>query len=578
MAVRTTEENINLHIKRRDELKSKRSQFNELYDDLTRVMLTRRQGFTSTIEDGDDRMIDIFDGTPMQGARSLANTVGAMIRPEGEVFVTIKPEDSFLESDDEVAEWSSRATRLHDEALRNPKARFRQGAGEVDTDLVVLGTGILFNGIGRSLDHLLFQSLHLKDAYPFFNDEGMADGMYRTRKLALWQAEQMFGLENLSEESRKKITDNRTPDEKIEFLHAVTRRKNGDPDAILAKNLPYEDLWIEVEKKHPVLESGFHEFPFIVPRWDTSSGEDMGRSPGMIALPDANTAQSMGETMLVAGQRVADPPLMAPNDGSFDEVNTFPGGISYYDIETAAQIGGNPFFPLISGANLPLTREMQNDTRNQIMNAFFKNILNLPVDGPQMTATEIIQRKDEFIREVGPVFGRFESDYNLPIATRSFNIMLRAGAFDPIPEILQGQNIKFEFELPVTKIRKQVEAAAVREWAAGIMELSTVYPEARHLINPEEVGRFGHNASSLPSEVIAGRDEYQQKVQIERQELAEAKQAAKLNALAEIAKGGAKAIKDAGLNVKDLADVSNIDADTNQKLQQLTAGGQEQGA
>ena len=57
----------------------------------------------------------------------------------------------------------------------------------------------------------------------------------------------------------------------------------------LARNLPFADLVIEVDAKHQVAEAGFHEMPYIVPRWDTSSGEDYGRSPGMIALPDASS-------------------------------------------------------------------------------------------------------------------------------------------------------------------------------------------------------------------------------------------------------------------------------------------------
>ena len=152
-----------------------------------------------------------------------------------------------------------------------------------------------------------------------------------------------------------------------------------------------------------------------------------------------------------------------------------------------------------------------------ILNAFFKNILNLPVNGPQMTATEIIQRKDEFIREVGAVFGRLEADYNQPIAERSFNIMLRAGAFLPVPEVLQGQNIKFAFELPVTKIRKQVEAAAGGEWARGIFEMSAVLPEMRHLVNGDALARSSHEALGLPHEILNSPETIQKKMQAEQE-------------------------------------------------------------
>ena len=158
---------------------------------------------------------------------------------------------------------------------------------------------------------------------------------------------------------------------------------------------------------------------------------------------------------------------------------------------------------------------MQTDIRNQVAAAFFKNILNLPQQGPQMTATEIIQRKDEFIREVGPVFGRFETDYNQPIAERSFKIMLRNGAFDPIPDMLSGENVQFKFDLPVNKIKKQIQSAAASQWALEVLQMAQIAPEARHLINVDALARFKANAASLPHDIMNTKEEVQQKVAAE---------------------------------------------------------------
>ena len=496
---------VEKHIRRRSLLRNRRGQFEQLWDDLSRVLLTRRQGFVTHTEDGDNRTDDIFDGTGIQAARSLANTVGSMIRPEGQIFARIRAEDHNLEREDENAFWLADTTERFNRALKNPKSRFRQATGECDMDLVVFGTGVLYSGLSNSKDHLIFQSVHLKDAIVMYDDEGNPSALYRSRRLMVWQLVEMFGKGKLSKKVQELIDQDKM-DDKIEVLQVIAKRAGVEfEEPLLAKNMPFEHLWIEVASKHLISEDGFMELPVVAPRWDTSSGEDYGRSPGMTSLPDVNTLQAMGETILVAGQRVADPPMMAPNDGVMSEINTFPGGLSYYDVETASQMGGNPFFPMISGANLPVTREMQMDTRNQVLNAFFKNILNLPMNGPQMTATEIIQRKDEFIREVGPVFGRFESDYNRPIAERSFNLLLRAGAFLPVPESMAGTRINFEFEMPVTKIRKQVEAAAAKQWAMEMLELSNVKPEAADLVNIDELGRFAHDAAGIPHEILNGR-------------------------------------------------------------------------
>jgi hypothetical protein len=486
-------------IKRYQALKEKRGSWNTHYDDLARVMLPRRLGFASSVTVGDKRTEEIFDGTPMQAARGLANAIGGMLRPDGQDWFEIKAEGT--ESDEEAQMWLDEASRRLRASIDNPRARFRQATGETDLDLVVFGTGCVYVGEARSLDRLIFQSVHLKDALVFFGEEGEPEGMFRTRKYTIRQAAEKFGEDNLSKASREKFTNKRLDDE-VEVLHAIVPRAEGRVNALLSSDMLYADVAIEINEKHEITAGGMAEFPFAVPRWDTSSGEDMGRSPGMIALPDANTLQAMGETMLVAGQRAADPPLMAPNDGSFGEVNAFPGGLSYYDVETAASVRGNPFFPLETGSNMPLTREMQQDMREQVFAAFFRNVLNLPTQGPEMTAYEVMQRKEEFIREIGPVFGRLESDYTAPMVERAFNIMLRAGAFPPIPDALAGRSVRFEYVSPVKRIREQAEAVAASEWANAQFQRAQFDPGALDLVNIDALARFEADAYSLPAGIV----------------------------------------------------------------------------
>lgn len=530
-------ERVNRIIERWKKLRGDKSHWHQHWDDLARIMLPRRLGFASTTVEGERRTDDIYDSTPMQAARGLSNAIGGMMRPEGLPEVEMMTDEDALNNMDEVKDWLADSESRLKDAFNNPKARFRQASGEKDQDLVVFGTAVMF--IGESPNNLLFQSIHLKDATVFFNEEGSPEGMFRKRKFTLRQAVGRFGEDKLSEDSKKKFK--KTPDEKIDILHVVIPRKESKVTPLFARDLPFADLWIEIDAKKELSVGGFHEFPFVVPRWDTSSGEDYGRSPGMIALPDGDTLQAMGETILIAGQRAADPPLAVPNDGSFSAVNTFPGGLVYYDVETAAQFSGSPFFPIESGTNLPITRDMQRDARDQVWSAFFRNILNLPVEGPQMTATEVIQRKEEFIREIGPTFGKLETDDTAPTVERAFMIMLRGGGFAPIPEILQGQNIRFEYNSPVKRIRQQIDAAAARMWADEMIVLSKSKPEAIDLINVDELGRFSAEASGIPKQIVNSIEEVQQIREVRAQVQQEQEEAEAMQQVSELVKTGSDA-------------------------------------
>jgi len=545
------EERADYLIRQRDRLYDRKQLFNDHWEDLARVMLPRRMGFTSGTQDGDRRTEDLFDGTAMQAARTLANNVAFWLFPEGEDWVFLNAEDQRLNQVAEAKAWMDDARDMLMRAMYNPRAKFRQARGETDIDLVVFGTAVLFVGESQNLDSLTYQSLHLKDCNVFFDEDGRSQGIYRDREMSLRNAADYFGINNLGKKCKEEYRKE-TPDlnKRVKLLHCVVPR-NEYKGGRTNKRMPFADVWLDVDDKHIIREGGFMEFPFVVPRWDTTAGEDYGRSPGMIALPDANTSQAMEETALIAGQRIADPPMMAPNDGAFRELNTFPGGLSYYDVETAAEVGGNPIFPLTTGANLPLTREMQNDKRQSIMAAFFRNILNLPMNGPQMTATEVLERKEEFIRELGAVFGRLDTDYRAPIVERSFNIMLRAGALPEIPEVLQGRNVRFQFESPINKVRQQVKASSAKAWAIDVLGMAQFDPKLKYLVNLEALHRFVAESGNIPHSLMNSREEIDQMVQAEQQQQAAMQKMAAVQGMVETAEKGTKAMKNLGVGVNE---------------------------
>lgn len=527
-----------------EDARSDGSEWNQHYDDIARVMRPRRIGFSTTVIEGDRRTDELYDSTPLQGARSLANAIASILRPKGGLpDFEIEAEEDDLNNQDEHKEWFSDSKKRLEGALANPKSQYIGSCGELEADLVTLGTGVLFNGESKRRDHLLFRCINLKDSAFAFDEEGTPSTYFEKRRMAVHQVAGQFGRNRLSDRTLELLKNK--PFEKVDILHAVMPREHGQSNVLLARNLPFSDLWIEMDEKRILTDGGFHEFPFVIPRWDTASGESRGRSPGMIALPDADTLQAMGETILIAGQRAADPPLATPNDGTFNPVNTFPGGLAYYDVETAASVGGNPFFPITSGMNLPITRDMQQDTREQVFAAFYRNVLNLPIEGPQMTATETIQRKQEMIREVGPVFGRRDSDYLGPKIERSFMVMLRAGGFRPIPENLQGENIRFSYSSVIKRIAQQIDAAASKKWAAEQIELSnaTGRQEPIDLINFDALGRMDADAAGVPKEIVNGEDTVKAMREARAQAQAEQQQTEELAQGVEIAKMGAEAIE-----------------------------------
>jgi hypothetical protein len=193
---------------------------------------------------------------------------------------------------------------------------------------------------------------------------------------------------------------------------------------------------------------------------------------------------------------------MVPSEGMKSPRRTKPGGQTYYDAELLRKTGGRaPVFPMDTGKNIPLGREMQNDIRIQVQRAFFNDLMRLPVDGPQMTATEILERKEEYIRVIGPVFGRLEADYTGAIIDRVWNILARAGVFGPeelIPPVLQGRRVRFEFTSPIARAVRRIEAAALNKTIVEIAPLAEAKPDMLDNFDTDAIARGVADANGVP--------------------------------------------------------------------------------
>ncbi len=497
MAEDRTEKILRLY----SEVKATKADFAAHLEDIAVVMLPRRSGFTGINEPEGSRLYDeIFDSTPQQAARALASAIGTSTRPDGEQWFFMMADDDALNQSEEALMWFDQVQRLMmKRAFDNPQSRFRQSMAEADLDLVVFGTACMFIGERRDISGMNYKTEPLKDVFIVTDENNSIDGIIFRWNLNARQARAFF--KDKAGPGIKELEDQANFKNKVEHIHVVLPRDERGIGGVNT-NMPYSSIWIEVEKKALLTESGFMEFPFVVPRFDTTSGEDWGRGPGMMALPDSNMLQAMDETIITAGQKAVEPPILAPDDGSFNAANTFPGGLTYYDAELAREMGRIPIVPLETGANLAIGLEMQQDRRIQVEKAFFKHVMNLPVDGPEMTATEVIRRDQEFMREMGGLFGRLDTEYISPVVLRTFNVMMRAGVFPEIPEILQGAEVNFQYESPLKKVRQQIEAAAARQWKDDLMMMSEVKPEVLDVINADAYARMQAEANSVPMTIM----------------------------------------------------------------------------
>lgn len=568
MTMTRTEPAVQRDLDRHERAKQERGQFPTLWESVAEVLAPRRAGFISAWAAGSQRTDKLFDTAPMLNARGLATAIDGLVKPKQTQWFEIEAEDPAVMRDQHAADWFFDAERRLFKEIYNPKARWQQATGEADFDQVVFGNSFTLCTENSTRDGLLFRTTHMKDTYFLENADGMVDTVHLTEMLPVRTAAQRWGEENLGERARELIKNDRAS-EKLTYLQIFEPRHDRDPIRRDNLNMPYRYTVIEVASEHRVIEAGFEEFPGAAPRWDTTAGETYGRGPGTLALPSVQTCQQVKKTLLKAGHRAVDPPWVAARNLLLGPAQNRPGGLTIFDGAEASKLGSiDPIRQLDSRANLPFGLDMLRAEREEVAGAFYRNVLNLPAAGPAMTATEVNQRREEFIREIGAVFGRLETEYITPLVERAFWIVMRRSikqnfegpmTFKPLPDSLQGQEVRFKFSSPIDRAKRQIEATQTQEWLFRVLELAKADPGAMDNVDIDAVIRIDAEAHDIPPAVIPSKEVVEQR----RQERAQQQQTQQGLALAQQGAGAAKQGADA---------VNALGGDPAQLLQALAAG------
>jgi len=457
-------------LRRFGKLVTQRQTWESHWQEVADYMMPRKADVTKQRSKGDKRSELIFDSSPLHAVELLSASLHGMLTNPSVPWFSLSFKNIDIIDKDAANEWLESATEKMYEAFN--RSNFQQEIFELYHDLITFGTASMF--IEEDAEDIVrFSTRHIGEIYISENNKGRIDTVFRKFKISARAAIQQFGEKNVSNSLRG--TAIKDPYEEVTILHVVYPRENYDPKKKDAKNMPFASCYIELDNKNEISQSGFNEFPYVVPRYLKASFEIYGRSPAMTALPDVKMLNEMCKTTIKAAQKQVDPPLLVPDDGFILPVRTVPGGLNFYRAGTRDRIE-----PLNIGANNPLGLNMEEQRRNAIRDTFYVNQLMMQ-SGPQMTATEVIQRNEEKMRLLGPVLGRLQSELLKPMIDRVFAIMLRKNLFMRPPEFLAGQDIQIEYVSPLAKAQRNSELQSITRALQLFGSLSNVAPVFDHI-------------------------------------------------------------------------------------------------
>lgn len=516
-------------------LKQIRSPWESLWQDCTDFVNPRRGDFNAQKSQGDRTRYDkVYDSTAPLANEQLAAGLHGYLTAPSETWFNLMLE-RMQEQDEMTMAWLQDVVEtMFRDVFHSPNSNFGSMIHELYLDLGSYGTGVLYieDRPGKAIN---FRTYHLAECYVAENAEGSVDTLYREYKHTGRQLVQLY-KDKLPEKFIEGVY--KDPHKEFTVLHAVEPRDSFNPDSKLAVNMPFMSAKILQEEKIVLENSGFNEFPYMVPRWTKTAGEVYGRSPAMTAMPDIKMINEMSKTVIKAAQKATDPPLLVPDDGFMLPLRTIPGGLNYYRAGTQDMVK-----PLVEGVRPDIGLDFIESRRQHVLKTFHVDWMQMR-EGPSMTATEVLQRQEERMRLMGPMVGRLQFELLGPMIDRVFNIMARRKMLPQPPSTIEGRPLRIDYVSPVARAQKTQQLFSFTRLMESLVPLANVKPEVFDNIDADGTVRWAAKLLDAPTETLLT----QEKLDELRQGRAQQQQD-----MAEVAKG-----RELAATAKDAADAAAV--------------------
>jgi hypothetical protein len=426
--------------------------------------------------------------------------------------------------------WLEWATKRMRGAMYDRRAHFIRATSEGDADFAAFGQCLITREINWNIErpHLLYRCWHLRDAAWSESATGDIGEYYFKWKPTVKELREQFGEDKLHENVKKVKTKENL--RKIDCLRAVISTDVYDGQSGQAKGYPWIIVYVDKENSHIIEEFGVFSHGTVLPRWQTVSGSQYAYSPAAVAgLPDARLLQAMSLTLLEAGEMSVRPPMIATQDAIRGDVQLYSGGITWADVEYDER-KGDVLRPITQDRRgLPMGYENADRQMGMLAESFYLNKLTLPPPEGDMTAFEVGQRVEEYVRAALPLFEPMEHEYNGQLCEDTFDALLRAGALGSIqdmPADLRGREVHFRFESPLHDAIERKEASTFLE-ASELNRVALEFdPSAMAHYNSGDALRAALEGIGVQAQHIRSKEEAEQIIAANAQQAAAEEQAA----------------------------------------------------
>lgn len=450
-------------------------------------------------QDATSKKVRILDDTAADSARILASGIVSGTTPANSLWFGLEAgQTTAEEQQDDESKWLDQSARIIYANIH--AANFDAAAYECMIDLVDAGWFVLYVDEAKEGGYN-FEQWPIGQCFVSASTPGgMIDTISREVELTVEQVVSKYGIDKVSRQVAEAYNAEKF-DEKVTLIQQIYPRGIFAVGGRMAKNLPFASVHVELATKTVLLESGYHEFPCVCPRWMLVPGTAYATGPMSQALGSIRTINDIKALELANLDLATAGMWIAEDDGILN-----PRTVKVGPRKVIVANSVDSMKELKSGSDFNVTFTAEDRLQAAIRKAMLADQLQ-PQDGPAMTATEVHVRVQLIRQLLGPIYGRLQAEYLQPLITRCFGLAYRAGVLGRAPESLMAGGYVVKYISPLARAQRLEDVTAMDRFETALMMEAQADQGVLDLYDFEEAGRERSKFLGVPQKLIRSQDD-----------------------------------------------------------------------
>lgn len=436
-------------------------------------------------------------------------------------WFTFRVSEPDLSKNQEVQDAFTEAAKSLYRLLQN--SNLEQSLQQFFTHMGAFGTGIIYSDIVD--DKFRFNCYSPAFVNLAENEHGIIDKVFRSFEYTAKQAYDRWGDE-CPETIRNDAKDpsGERQNNKYKFLHVVCPREKRNQESLSALNMPWASYYIVKDDCAIVEESGYETFPYHIARFYRYDNDSpWGQSPAMAHVDTMRMVNRVSSDIAEFTEAMLFPPLFSDDQEAVEDnkLSMKPRRISYYQ-----STNGNPPFQIAPQGNIQPALLFLQQYQKVIRDAFFSDLFIQESDNPNMTATEVMERKTERLSRIAPVVVQVETEAYAAMIERCLGLAISKGWVERFPDQLADSEYQIHYTSRLSSMLSRNEMQSTMQ---GFMEVATIaesltsFPYLNEIVDVDKMAEEILESYNVDPEILRSekeREEYRAAIK-EQQEQAQ---------------------------------------------------------